>query len=172
METNSTQLVSDRLEIADTLHRYAFGLDHNDADALASAFTQDCTFDFTPAGAKLGLRFPKLSGRDTVVKSLISLLGPLDTSHAVSNLQVRISGDSATAQAYIMAQHFMPGDGPRRGTENALLMNRYHCELLRDGQKWRLSRVKIDNAWAEGDPEILNALATHRVLVTKAKEAE
>ena len=99
METNLTQLVSDRLEIADTLHRYAFGLDHNDADALASAFTADCTFDFTPAGAKLGLRFAKLNGRDAVVKSLISLLGPLDTSHTVSNLQVKISGDSATASA-------------------------------------------------------------------------
>ena len=89
METNLTQLVSDRLEIADTLHRYAFGLDHNDADALASAFTADCTFDFTPAGAKLGLRFAKLNGRDAVVKSLISLLGPLDTSHTVSNQNQR-----------------------------------------------------------------------------------
>ena len=170
METNQTQLVSDQLEIADTLHRYAFGLDHNDADALGSAFTEDCTFDFTPAGGKLGLRFPKLSGREAVVRSLISLLGPLDTSHTVSNLQVKISGDSATAQAYIMAQHFMPSDGPRRGTENALLMN--HCELVRDGPKWRLSRVKIENAWAEGDPEILNALATHRVLVTKPKQGK
>src|SRR5436190_22128529 len=131
METNLTQLVSDRLEIADTLHRYAFGLDHNDADALASAFTEDCTFDFTPAGVKLGLRFPKLSGRDPVVKSLISLLGPLDTSHVVSNLQVRISGDSATAQGYIMAQHFLPGDAPRRGPETALWRNRSHCELGR-----------------------------------------
>ena len=164
------QLAADRFEIADTMHRYAFGLDHNDADALASAFTEDCIFDFTPAGAKLGLHFPKLNGRDAVVKSLISLLGPLDTSHTVSNLQVRISGDSATLLAYVMAQHFMPGDGPRRGTENALLMNRYHCELVRDGEKWRLSRVRVDNAWAEGDPEILNALATHRVLVTKAKQ--
>jgi len=170
METDLAQLAYDRFEIADTLHRYAFGLDHNDADALASAFIEDCTFDFTPAGAKLGLHFPKLSGRDAVVSALISLLGPLDTSHAVSNLQVRINGDSATAQAYIMAQHFMPGDGPRRGTENALLMNRYHCELVRDGPKWRLSRVKIDNAWAEGDPEILNALATHRAITVKVKQ--
>jgi hypothetical protein len=170
METDLAQLASDRFEIADTLHRYAFGLDHNDADALASAFAEDCSFDFTPAGAKLGLEFPKLNGRDAVVKSLISLLGPLDTSHTVSNLQVETSRDSATAHAYIMAQHFMPGDGPRRGTENALLMNRYHCELVRDGQKWRLNRVRIDNAWAEGDPEILNALATHRAIRAKTRQ--
>ena len=170
METESAQLAADRLEIADTLYRYAFGLDHNDAASLGSAFTEDCTLDFTPAGAKLGLEFSKLSGRDSVVNTLLSLIGPLDTSHTVSNLQVKITGDSAAVYAYVMAQHFMPGDGPRRGTENALLMNRYYCEAARDGQKWRLKRVRIDNAWAEGDPEILNALATHRAIRARPKK--
>jgi hypothetical protein len=40
---------------------------------------------------------------------------------------------------------------------------------VRDGQKWRFKRVTIDNAWAQGDPEILNALATHRALTAKPK---
>jgi hypothetical protein len=61
---------------------------------------------------------------------------------------------------------------------------------VRDGQKWRFKRVTIDNAWAQGDPEIscradlsrrsfsedgsvrrrrINALATHRALTTKSK---
>jgi len=63
----------------------------------------------------------------------------------------------------------MPRQGSLRGSEYALLMNRYDCELVRDGQKWRFTRVMIDNAWAQGDPEILNALATHRALTTKSK---
>jgi hypothetical protein len=54
-------------------------------------------------------------------------------------------------------------------SENALLMNRWDCELARDGQKWRFKRVTIDNAWMQGDPEILNALATQRVLRAKSK---
>ena len=170
MSTELAQLAFDRHEIADTLHRYAFGLDHGDADSLASTLTEDCILDFRPAGKKLGLEFPKLTGRQAIVDSLLPLLGPLDTSHTVSNLQIEISGDSATLYAYVMAQHFMPGDGPRRETENALLMNRYYCELFRDGPKWRLNRVRIDNAWAEGDPEILNALATHRAITVKAKQ--
>jgi hypothetical protein len=29
--------------------------------------------------------------------------------------------------------------------------------------------MTIDNAWAQGDPEILNALATHRALTSKPK---
>jgi len=169
MSTDLAQLASDRYEIADTVHRYAFGLDHGDADSLASAFTEDCIFDFGPAGKKLELDFSKLTGRQAIVDALIPLLGPLDTSHTVSNLQIEISDDSATLYAYVMAQHFIPRQGSRRGSENALLMNRYDCELVRDGQKWRFKRVTIDNAWAQGNPEILNALAIQRTLAAKAK---
>jgi len=169
MTSDPAQLACDRYEIADALHRYAFGLDHGDADALASAFTEDCVFDFRPAGKKLELDFAKLTGRHAVVDTLIPLLGPLDTSHTVSNIQIEISDDSATLYAYVMSQHFMPRQGSRRGSENALLMNRYDCELVRDGQKWRFKRVTIDNTWAQGNPEILNALAIHRALAAKTK---
>jgi SnoaL-like domain len=159
----------DRYEIADTLHRYAFGLDHGDADSLASAFTEDCVLDFRPAGKKLGIEFPRLAGRQPSWTLFFRFSVRLDTSHTASNLQIEISGDSATLYAYVMSQHFMPRQGSRPGSENALLMNRYNCELVRDGQKWRFKRVTIDNAWAQGNPEILNALAIHRALTTKPK---
>jgi hypothetical protein len=172
MSNDFAQLAADRHEIADALHRFAFGLDHGDADSLSSALTEDCVLDFRPAGKKLSLDFPKLTGRQAIVDALIPLLGPLDTSHAVSNLQIEISDDSATLYAYVMAQHFMPRQGPRPESENALLMNRYDCELVQDGAKWRFKRMVIDNAWAQGNPEILNALATQRVLATKSKRAK
>ena len=170
MNTDLAQLACDRYEIADTLHRFAFGLDHGDADSLASAFAEDCIFDFRPAGRKLKIDFPKLNGREAIVNALIPFLGPLDTSHTVSNLQIEASDDSATLYAYVMSQHFMPREGCRRGSENALLMNRYDCELVRDGQKWRFKRITIDNAWVQGDPEILNALAGHQALRAKSKQ--
>lgn len=170
--TDLAQQASDRYEIADTLHRYAFGLDHGDADSLASAFAEDCVFDFRPAGRKLEIDFPQLTGRQAIIDALIPLLGPLDTSHTASNLQIEISDDSATLSAYVMSQHFRPREGPRRGTESALLMNRYDCELIRDGQKWRFKRVTIDNAWAEGDPEILTVMALYRVLTSKPKQSK
>jgi hypothetical protein len=170
MSTDLAQLASDRFEIADTLHRYAFGLDHGDPDSLASALTEDCLFDFRPAGAKVGINFPALNGREAILGNVLPLIGPLDTSHTTSNLQIEISGDSATLSAYVMSQHFMPRQGSRRGSEHALMMNRYDCELVRDGQKWRFKRVTIDNAWVQGDPEILNALAGHQALRAKSKQ--
>ena len=172
MNTDLAQLACDRYEIADTLHRFAFGLDHGDADSLASAFAEDCIFDFRPAGRKLKIDFPKLSGREAIVNALIPFLGPLDTSHTVNNLQIEVGDDSATLYAYVMSQHFMPREGCRRGSENALLMNRYDCELVRDGQKWRFKRVTIDNAWMQGNPEILNALAIQRALAARARQSK
>jgi len=172
MNTDLAQLAHDRYEIADTLHRYAFGLDHAAADSLASAFAEDCIFDFRPAGRKLKIDFPKLSGREAIVNALIPFLGPLDTSHTVNNLQIEVGDDSATLYAYVMSQHFMPREGCRRGSENALLMNRYDCELVRDGHKWRFKRVTIDNAWAQGNPEILNALAIRRALTAKSRQSK
>lgn len=150
------------------MYRYAFGLDHGDPDSLASALSEDCVLDFTSAGKKLGIDFPVLTGRDVVLQVLIPMIGPLDTSHTASNLQIEVSGDTATLHGYLMSQHFMPGQGPRQRSDHALLMNRYDAELVRDGQKWRFTRVVIDNAWAEGDPGILTALATHRVARAKS----
>jgi len=172
MSTDLSQLTNDRYEIADALHRFAFGLDHGDADSLTSALTEDCVLDFRPAGKKLGLDFPKLTGRAGIVDAILPLLGPLDTSHTVSNLQIEISEDSATIYAYVMSQHFMPREGSRPGSENALLMNRYDCQLVRHGQKWRFRQMMIDNAWAQGNPEILDALATQRVLAAKSRQAK
>ncbi len=172
MSTDLARLANDRYEIADALHRYAFGLDHGDAETLASALAEDCILDFRPADKKLHLNFPLITGRQAILDSVLPLIGPLDTSHTATNLQIEISDDSATLSAYVMSQHFMPHQGSRPGAENALLMNRYDCELARDGEKWRFKRVTIGNAWSQGNPEILNALATYRVLTSKPKPSK
>ena len=156
------QLAYDRTEIAETMYRYAFGLDHGDPDSLASTFTEDAVLDFSAGGAKLGLDFPVLNGREAIVQTLVAIIGPLDTTHTLSNILVEVSGDTATLHAYMLAQHFPPGRGSQRGSDYALLMNRYDVELVRDAAKWRMRRVMIDNAWANGDPDILNATARHR----------
>jgi hypothetical protein len=169
VNTDLAELAHDRFEIADALHRYAFGLDHNDPDSLGSVLTEDCQFDFRRAAKKLGIEFAAVTGRDAILKAVLPLIGPLDTSHTASNLQIEVSNDTATLDAYMMSQHFMPRQGCRRGSEFALLMNRYDCELVREEEKWRFRRITIDNAWAQGDPEILTAMATYNAIQGKAK---
>jgi hypothetical protein len=101
------------------------------------------------------VEFPVLSSRDVVVKGLLAVLGPLDTSHSVSNIQTTVNGEIATLKAYILAQHFLPGEGPRPDrARHALVMNRCDADLVRDGNTWRISRLTIDNIWFEGDPVV------------------
>jgi len=148
--------LTDHAAIVDTLHRYAAALDHADADLLTSALTEDAVVDLTPATAKIGLEFPVLSPRDTVVAALIGAVGPLDTSHSITNVRAQVDGDRAEAHCYAQAQHFLPGQGPNPTvTTHALMMNRYRADLVRDGAAWRIRRLTIDSAWFDGDPAVL-----------------
>jgi FAD/FMN-containing dehydrogenase len=156
MADDTLQLLIDQAAIADALHRYTAGLDHGDADLLASALTEDAMVDLTPATSKIGLDFPALKPRDTVVGVLIPAVGPLDTSHVISNIRTSVDGDTAHVSCYAMAQHYLPREGPKPDrTRHALMMNRYDAELTRDGSTWRISRLTIDNAWFEGDTTVL-----------------
>src|SRR3954452_20396372 len=114
---NLAQLANDRYEIADALHRYAFGLDHNHADTLASVLTEDCQFDFRPAGRKLRIEFPLVMGREEILSRVLGLIGPMKTTHTASNIQIEIGGDSATLSAYIMSQHFAPSTNVASGRD-------------------------------------------------------
>ncbi|WP_328583825.1 nuclear transport factor 2 family protein [Streptomyces sp. NBC_00370] len=156
MTDTTLRLLADRAAVADTLHRYAAGLDHGDAELFTSSLTGDATVDLTPATTKIGLEFPVLAPRDVVVGALIPAVGPLDTSHVISNIRTTVNGDSASVQCYAMAQHFPPGEGPKPDrTRHALMMNRYDADLVRDGETWRIRRLTIDSAWFTGDPTVL-----------------
>ncbi len=171
MDSDLGQLANDRYEIGDALHRFAFGLDHSDADSVASALAEDCRLDFRPAGRKLGLEYSIFEGRDAIVKAIIPLIGPLETTHTASNLQIEVDGDTATLYAYVLSQHFMPRESAQPGADFALLMNRYDCALAREGKKWKFKRITIDNAWAQGNFEILDALANQLYLQRKSKRS-
>ncbi|WP_327286824.1 nuclear transport factor 2 family protein [Streptomyces sp. NBC_01198] len=156
----TTQDITDRYEITDAIHRYTAALDEGDSALLESSLTEDAVVDLTPATGKIGLDFPVLSPREVVVRALIGAVGPLDTSHSVTNVRTEITGDTATVRCYAQAQHFLPGDGPRpEATRHALMMNRYVADVVRDGQRWRIRRLVIDSAWFTGDPQVLVAMA-------------
>jgi FAD/FMN-containing dehydrogenase len=158
MSEAALRRLTDQAGIADTLHRYAAGLDHGDAELLASSLTEDALVDLTPATGRIGLDFPPLEPREVVVGALIPAVGPLDTSHVISNVRATVDGDTAHVNCYAMAQHYLPGEGPRpERTRHALMMNRYDADMRRDGDgsTWRISRLTIDSAWFEGDKTVL-----------------
>jgi hypothetical protein len=174
LEEQTIRDLTDRTEIAETFYRYAAGLDLGDAALLESALTDDAVIDLTAATTKLGLDFPVLTPREVAVGALIGAVGPLDTSHSITNLRVELAGDTAIVRCHAEADHYLPGEGPQPArTRHARMMARYDAELARDGQPgdshsgdgqpgggqhWRIRRLLIDCAWFDGDPQVLLAL--------------
>ncbi|MFB9690282.1 nuclear transport factor 2 family protein, partial [Amycolatopsis plumensis] len=120
-----------------------------DRALFASAFTADAELDFRPAAAKWGARPPLMAARDTIVTTILGLFtGRVDTTHQVTNLRVAVEDDTARLTALVEAQHLLTAD---HGVF-ALLKNPYDVELVRDGARWLIHRMRIDNTWFTGDP--------------------
>lgn len=142
---------ADKLAVAETLYRFAAGIDLHDPELLASVFTDDAVSDLRPAAAKAGFAYPVLQGRQSIVTALLGSLGKLDTTHSVSNPRARIDGDNAHLEALVEAQH-VPRDDHSR---HYLMKNRYDVNLVRDADTWLIRRVTVDNVWRSGDLGVL-----------------
>ncbi|KDN24210.1 nuclear transport factor 2 family protein [Amycolatopsis rifamycinica] len=141
--------LNDRLEIVDALYRFALGQDLKDRELFASSFAADAEVDFRPAAARWGGRPPLMTGRDAIVDTILALFaGRVDTTHQVTNPRVTVDGDTARLTALVEAQHLLSPDH----RTHALLKNRYDVALVRDGDRWLMRRVVIENAWYTGDP--------------------
>lgn len=139
----------DRAEIVDALYRFGLGQDLKDRALFASAFAADAELDFRPAAGKWGGRPPVMSGRDAIVDTILTMFtGRVDTTHQVTNPRIAIDGDTARLTALVEAQHLLAADR----AVFALLKNPYDVDLVRDGERWVIRHLRIDNAWYTGDP--------------------
>ncbi|WP_327355063.1 nuclear transport factor 2 family protein [Streptomyces sp. NBC_01304] len=139
----------DRAEITDALYRFGLGQDLKDKDLFASSFAADAELDFRPAAAKWGAQPPLMVGRDTIVTTILGLFdGRVDTTHQVTNVRITVDGDTARLTALVEAQHLLTADP----STYALLKNPYAVELVRDGDRWLIRHMRIDNTWFNGDP--------------------
>ena len=148
--------LEDRQAITDVLFRVAVGIDLADAELLATTVTDDAVVDLGPATRKIGSDFPAMESSEQATGTHLRAVGSPDTSHSMTSMRVSLSGDTATADCSVMAQHFLPGEGSRPDrTAHALEMNLWAAAFLRTAEGWRIRRLDVNNAWFEGDPSIL-----------------
>ncbi|GAA1590016.1 nuclear transport factor 2 family protein [Kribbella sancticallisti] len=141
----------DREEVIDALYRFGLGQDLRDRELFTSAFAADAVLDFRPAAIKCGLDIPLMEGRDTIVDLILNPEIRIDTTHVVTNARVTLDGDTARLTAIVEAQHLPKDDH----TRHALLKNLYSVDAVRDGSRWVMRRVHIDNVWYTGDPWVI-----------------
>jgi len=145
----SVRELRDRAEIVDVLYRFGQGQDLRDRALFASAFAADAELDFGPAAAAWGAVVAPMRGRKEIVDTILDLFDDrVDTTHQATNARIALDGDTARLTALVEAQHLLTAD--RRTF--ALLKNPYDVDLVRDGARWVIHRVRIDNSWFTGDP--------------------
>ena len=137
--------------MVDALYRFGAGVDHNDADLLASAFAGDAVVDFGPCGRAMGLDFPVLTGGETIVGFLRANAEVQTTSHVITNGRGQVEGGAAKLRALVDATHLPKTDHSR----HCRMMNWYDVELVKGGDIWRIGRLVISNAWFTGDLKVL-----------------
>ena len=148
------QLLLDRAEITDVVHRYATGLDTHDWPLLRSIFTDEIDVDMSSIGMR-----PGRVNADAWVESARVLFAGFDaTQHLSANHVHDIRGDEATCTSYMRAEHFVLNNEG----ENYYTMGGYYVdELIRTPGGWKIRGLTLNVTWNRGNRHVLR-LATQR----------
>ncbi len=134
------QALEDRIAAEDLLTRYATAVDRRDWEQYRSIFTTDAEIDYTSAGGIAGTI-------DEIVEFLSTSLEMFEmTQHLVSNIDLKVSGDSATVTAMF--------NNPMRlaGGDTWFTGGWYHHDLVRTPDGWHSRRLREESAWLDRAP--------------------
>ena len=137
--------------IMDAMYRFGAGVDRGDPTLLESAFSGSAVIDFTPCGRKLGLDFPILTGRNSILEFLGASHTTQQTSHVITNGRATQTGNAAELQVLVEATHLLLTAPARRFR----MMNWYSARLERIDTHWLIYNLSIDSIWFDGDPQVL-----------------
>jgi SnoaL-like domain len=141
----------DHHQVVDALYRFGAGQDLGDRALFESAFGPEAILDFTGPARRFGVAISPFRGRATIADTVMANTATLDTTHTVTNPRVSFEDGRATLFALVEAQHVAKGDPSR----HLLLKNIYTVDLSRDGERWVIEHVLIENVWFTGDPTVL-----------------
>jgi ketosteroid isomerase-like protein len=135
--------IQDRIEITDALYRYASTIDKFDLEGLRRTLADDLW-------AQYGNADPVIGG-DAVAAWIAEATAPvLWQHHLLSVYHVEIDGDEAKALVY-HTSHQVFEDEPESAK---LLVGRYHNELRREPDGWKISRLVLELLWGEAKVDV------------------
>jgi ketosteroid isomerase-like protein len=144
----TVRALQDRMDVTDVLYRYASTIDRFDAAGLRSVLADD-------VWAQYGNAEP-VSGGDAVAGWIgEATANVVWQHHLLSVYQVEVEGDLARALVY-HTSHQVFDDAPDTAK---LLVGRYHNELRREHDGWRISRLVLEILWGEEKADAAGYLA-------------
>ncbi len=135
------QAALDKIEIHELFARYARGVDSQDWDVWKGVFTPDATLDYSSAGIPVGTRDEIAATFEAAFKTIPMAM------HYITNIEVELDGDRATARAMFFNPMVLPGN-----TEQSSCGGYYHHDLVRTPDGWKCERLVEDNVWFLNPP--------------------
>ncbi len=141
MATTEPQNFADHLEIQQVINLYASAIDKHQWAALEGVFTDDAVANFIGIGV--------FEGRQAIADLIASVLTQCSvTQHLLGNINIVVSGDTATATCYLSALHVGLGD---YAAETLTVWGEYSDELVRTANGWRIVHRTLTPQHASGD---------------------
>jgi hypothetical protein len=130
--------IQDRIDITDVLYRYASTIDKFDNEGLRATLADDLT-------AQYGNGEPIVGGDVVAAWIAEAIATVIWQHHLLSVYHVEVDGDSAKALVY-HTSHQVFEDDPKSAK---LLVGRYHNELRREADAWKISKLLLELLWGE-----------------------
>jgi hypothetical protein len=154
------QKVNDpRIDVAETVYRFAYGIDQRDWDAYRSIFVAppaDIEFDYSSYHGRPASRLDV----ETWVAAVTPLFEGLDaTQHSMTNPLVEIDGLTARCRVYMQAAHFLWREDLETATGSTdaefTIGGYYDDHLVRIDDVWLIDRVALTVWWRRGNEAIM-----------------
>lgn len=134
----TVQALVDRIAITDVLHTYSSAVDRFDSDGVRGALADDIW-------AKYGNGDP-VEGGDKLASWIAEATASIIWQHhQLSVYHVEIDGDHAKTISYLTSHQVFREDPDAA----AILVARYHDELKRTEDGWKISKRVMELLWGE-----------------------
>ena len=138
LDTTSFQALQDRTDIADVLYRYSSAVDSFDNAGVRSAMADDIW-------AKYGNADP-VEGGDKLASWIAEATATVIWQHHLLNVyHITIDGDQAKTLSYLTSYQVFK-ENPDAAI---ILVARYHDELKRTPDGWKISKRVMELLWGE-----------------------
>ena len=146
----SLQEISDRMEIADLVHRYAQIIDSKDFDLLREeVFCEDAFIDYSAFGGSAG----DLESTIAFLHKAMQIFP--NTQHLNANIQIQVEGDRATGR--VMCFNTQEMKLPER-EEHIFFCGLWYVDEYRRTEKgWRIARRVEEKSTVFNPPEFLKS---------------
>lgn len=142
---DALQRLLDERAIEAVCIRYGTAIDDRDWDRLRTCFTESAVTEYEGLGA--------FEGYQAIEEVCRAAVTPLTRSqHLFGNITVDVTGDTATGQCYLQAQHVRTD---AEGGPNFIIAGRYSDRFVRTEEGWRFAWRRLETWWTEGNPAVL-----------------